>query len=241
MKFQSLILFLFLPCAVVLGQGHFRLQSAVGAIHVTVNGTPYLIDSTYSLIKTAFPAFDTLTILDPSRHEETAILCNFKADSFYTLIPACCASIDVAPSWKANSDSLRKWDDYERDFEKILALLMDKPRFTLKISNGSANDSIYGWYVDYACFPRFKVLDCKGWEYGVASKCFFWNNISTFAFFKSSMDYSQGLNSAGEVEDTFPDEEMELLGTITVRLFDNEDYVIDYDVETRDIRFKHLR
>lgn len=225
------VLIVFLVSSAAFGRGHFRVQSTVGKVQISVNGKVYPIDSNFTRIRTAYPEFDTLRIVEKSQMGSNPIVCNFKPDSSYSLIVACCSSLDIVPSRKANSDSLRIWlEEYEENVGRIQSLLLDHPQFTLRLKNGSFQDSIYGWYVDYACFPRFRMLDQSGWDYGAADKCFYWTNISTFAFFKSTEDYANDTDSLGVVHDVFPEDGVAVLDRITVRLFDDERFVLDYDV-----------
>ena len=227
-KQQLLTILTLLVGIITYGQNYFSLNSNIGKKTVVINGKNYTIDSTYSKIETAYPKFDTLLFKNDGWEDDHKIYCNFKPDSSYTFILACCGSTDIVPSWKANHDSLKTWD-----FNKCKSLLMDKPHITLKITNGSSKDSIYGWYSDYSCIPHFKILDKKGWKYGVPVKCFYWNNISPFIFFKSKEDYSKSRKEDGVIENEYPEEDYQKLGLIYLRLFDNKNYTISYDVITK--------
>lgn len=214
------------------GQNIFNINSNIGLKVITVNGNLYQIDSTYSNIKTNFPDFDTISFGTESRWQEMKILCNFKPDSSYTLVFACCSSTDIVPSWKANFDSLKIWD-YEINFDKIQSLLLDKPKITLKLLNGSVNDTIFGWNADYACFPKIIRVTDSPFLYGVPSKCFYWTNISQFEFFKSNKNLYNLKDENGFIEDVFPEENHEKLAYIYFRLFDDGYYTITYDLKLK--------
>ena len=250
MRFYLFLLVVILQTNQLYSVGQFRINSKLhDAVNIVVNGKEFTIDSTFTSVSGNYPKFDTLIIKIRDKGHNNRILCNFKKDSSYTIVYASCGNPDIIPSWKTNYDSLKIWsDDYENCSAKIQSYLSDRPSFTLKIINGSANDSIYGWYIDYACFPQFKILDEKGWNYGVPVKCFYWNNISSFMFFTSSEEYKKYIYHDGIVEDIYPDftfesetdkSNIEMLGIITVRLFDNEKYVISYDVKTKGISLSY--
>jgi hypothetical protein len=222
-------------CLKIYGQNYFRLNSAVDTVIVELNGKDYQIGETATKLKTNFPSFDTVRF--KNYNGKAPILCNFKPDSSYTLFSACCASVDIIPTWKTQIDSIKYWD-YEYEFDKIQKITMDRPFFTLKIINGTNRDSIYAWYEDAACFPSFKLIDKKGWKYGVPGKCFYWTNISSFVFFKSKMDYSKDKDKYGVVNDVFPDNTEEL-GRIVIRLFDNQRFIIMYDVKLKTVTLKY--
>ena len=244
MRILVFLLVFMLQANISSGSGVFRINSLFrGEISIRVNGKQYTIDSTFTSIPTAYPLFDTLIF--EIRDSNSIILCNFRKDSSYTIYHASCGNPDIIPSWKLDYDSLKIWNiDYDKYSLKIQNHLSDKPSFTLKIKNGTTKDSIYGWYMDYACFPQFKILDEKGWNYGVPVKCFYWNNISRFMFFTSSKNYKKYIYHDGIVEDIYPGftfesetdkPNIDVLGLITVRLFDDENYVITYDVKTKGI------
>lgn len=218
------------------GQRMFAMNSAVGSgLIVQVNGNSYELDSTFTPIKTHFPAFDTLVFHPDPSTESTEIICNFKADSSYSINYACCGSLDVVPSYKLDLDSLKIWD-YEMDAYKITRHLCDRPFISLVLENPQPTDTIYGWNADYACFPKFKRLSEIPWAYGVPDKCFYWTNINWFYFFTSEDDFTPDTNEFGEVEDVYPDTysgKEQTLGRINVRLFDGGRYIIRYNPITK--------
>lgn len=220
-------------------QKHFKINSSFGTESVNINGNIYTIDSTFTKIKTRYPKFDTLVFMNDGEANGRRVICNFMPDSSYSFIGACCGSTDIVPSWKAEYDSLKYWD-FEYDFEKIQGLLMDHPLFTLKVTNASAKDSIYGWYVDHSCVPTFMLLDENGRNYGEAIKCFYWNNISPFIFFQSTENYKSYMDTEGLVLDIYPAfEQIKILGEINVRLFDNKKYILHYDLTKKVVTLEY--
>lgn len=246
-----MLLFL-LSATLCVGKSYFRVNSRVGAKEIIVNGKLYHIDSTYTKIETLFPKFDRLSFKEDDFREDIKVYCNFKSDSSYTLIGACCGSTDIVSSWKARID-VSNWKivtdtSVYFDMEMAKAVLMDKPVITLKVINASLKDSIYGWYSDHSCFPSFKLLDDKGWKYGTPVKCFYWNNISPFVFFKSKQNFSASTKENGVVEGEFPDvsdvdspnnKNYQELGVIYIRLFDDESYNIIFDNKTQKVMLTH--
>jgi hypothetical protein len=232
---RSILMLIFTTCLHLFGQQYFHLNSALDTVIVELNGTIYQVGASGNRLSTNYPGFDTVRL--KRDYWTSPFLCNFKPDSSYTLFPACCASMDIIPAWKARVDSLKIWD-YELDFDKIQQLLMDKPVITLKIIHGTRKDRIYGWYADYACFPRFKLITRRGWKYGTPFKCFYWSNLSHFVFFTSKHNYQKSTHTSGVVEDVYP-EDVEELGAITVRLFDHQKFSIIYDVKLKNIRVQY--
>ncbi|MDG1332452.1 MAG: hypothetical protein P8P74_08985 [Crocinitomicaceae bacterium] len=226
-----LVFVLALPL-ISMGQSQFKLNSRTQkAVPISINGNEIIVDSSFINIETNYPAFDTLILLN----NPVAIICNFKPDSVYSFWYSCCGSIDIIPTWEM--DLIVK-NDLEYDENGYQQLTMDQTTFTLKVINNVANDSIYGWYSDHACFPQFKLLTYADWDYGSAQKCFYWNNISDFVFFTSNQTYYEHMNENGVIEDWFPypnDDEkviIEKVGSIRVRLFDNDPYAIVYDAQS---------
>lgn len=214
-------------------QNQFGIKSNVGdSLPIQVNGIMYYLDSTHTSIRTNFPAFDSL-VFPTQGGAKYPIICNFKPDSNYSVTPACCATLDVIPSYKIDNDSLKFWITEETNWGK--SYLMDLPRISFRITPPTS-DTIYGWYEDHACFPEFKMLSEQKWEYGVPSKCFYWTNISPLQFFKESTDFSEFTEEDGVVYDVFPDfDKAEFLGTIRVRLFDDQDFLVTYNSITKKI------
>lgn len=234
MRGKIIVIFLLIMNLNSFSQDHFNLNTVIGdSVEVTVNGTKIYLHSEYTNIKTNYPKFDTLFLSG-----KEPIICNFKPDTNYSVCGACCATLDVIPSSKLNCDSLKIWN-FEEDASKIQNQLMDRPFVSLRLSQ-STNDTIYGWYADYACMPKFKALTREKWEYGVPVKCFYWSNVSPFMFFKSIEDYTKGLRNNGEIEDEYPDyEKIEKLASINLRLFDNHRFILTYDIDTETILLEY--
>ena len=236
---KLIIVFIISLPTFLVGQNNFNLNSEVGdSLWVEVNGQKFCLTKEEINIRTHYPQFDTLRFISEASNSNDKIICNFKPDSSYSIAGACCASLDIIPSSKLKNDSLKIWfEEYETNFPKIQKLLLDKPFVSMKIGTENS-ETIYGWYVDLACFPQFKRLSTEKWEYGVPQKCFYWNNISPFIFFKSSVNYES--NENGVVEDIYPEnEEIEILAEIQVRLFDNERFILTYDPETKKVKLEY--
>lgn len=232
---------LLLP-ALTFGQKQFKIKSATGrSVTIKINSDTISFDSTYVTINTNYPAFDTFSFLAGGPNGPFPSICNFKADSAYSVIYACCGSLDIVPSWKMNVLKKNDWDYVDNEYQEML---MDRPKFTLKVTNAKSQDSIYGWYSDAACFPVFKLLSEKGWYYGSAIKCYYWNNFSDFVFFTSDGNYSNDLNENCEIEDVYAypneseEDNIQNLGRICVRLFDNDRYIITYDAESGEVKLE---
>lgn len=230
------ILIIFIP-TLLFGQNYFYLNSKTNdSVLVEVNGVSYVISEEPVRVKTKSPVFDTLVFKIEGPNSSDKIICNFKIDSLYSIAGACCATLDVFPAYKLKNDSLKVWD-YEEDFTKIQKLLMDKPYLSLKLKS-EEKDVIYGWHADMSCLPRFKSLSEQKWGYGIPQKCYYWSNISSFIFFKSKESYE--LNESGVVVGVYPNfDEIEVLGEIQVRLFDNERFVIEFDPKTQEIKLEY--
>ena len=236
---RLIIIFLLSFPTFLLGQHDFKLNSAVGdSLWVEINGLKFCLNKEPIDIKTNYPQFDTLRFLSESANSDVRIICNFKPDSSYSIAWACCACLDIIPASKLKHDSLKIWyEDYESNFSKIQKLLLDRPNISMRLEHEN-NDTIYGWYVDMACFPQFKRLSTDKWEYGVPQKCFYWNNISPFIFFTSSENYET--IDDGLIEDIYPEsEEIDLLAKITLRLFDNERFILIYNPGTKNVKLEY--
>ena len=221
-----------------MAQNRFQINSDVGdSLWIEINGKKYCLNSNFSQHRTNYPLFDTLSLISEGSNFDNLILCNFKPNSSYSISVACCGSLDVIPSSKLENDSLNIWN-YEENYSKIQQTLMDRPFISMRIAS-EVEDTIYGWYADMACFPKFKRLRIEKWEYGVPQKCFFWNNISPFFFFKSSSNYRDDIMENGVIEDIYPmysnDETIEILAEINLRLFDNERFILTYFPMTKSV------
>ena len=221
------------------GQKSFWLNSELGdSVWVEVNGQQFYLNNEPIRIRTQYPKFDTLRFLGAANKMTSKIICNFKPDSAYSIAEACCASVDIIPTSKLKNDSLKIWwDDYETYHPEIVKVIQDKPFISLRLLY-ETNDTIYGWYADLACFPQFKILSTEKWEYGVPEKCFYWNNMSHFVFFKSPEKYEP--NADGVIQDVYPEyAELEILGSIQIRLFDDERFVLVFDERTGKVRLEY--
>ena len=236
---RLIIIFIISFPTFLVGQSTFKLNSEVGdRLRLEINGRIFYLQEKPINISTNYPQFDTLVFLSEGSNSNDKIICNFKPDSSYSIASACCASLDIIPTSKLKNDSLKAWyEDYESNFSKIQKALLDRPHISLRLRSES-NDTIFGWYVDMACFPQFKKLDVEKWDYGAPEKCFYWNNISPFIFFRSSVHYES--NEKGIIEDVYPEyEEIEILGEIQVRLFDNNAFILTFDPETKKVKLEY--
>lgn len=202
-----------------------------------LNNMVYTIDSDVKKIPIRYPRFDTLQIIDKSWRTNIKIVCNFKPDSSYSFFINCCGMTDIAATWRFNH--IKPFDSTETE-EAMRHELLDRPYFIFKIKNGTRQDSIYAWYQDHACFPSFKLIDKTGWAYGVPQKCFYWNNISPLTFFKIDIAPLAYADETGVIKDIYPEDEdgYEHLGTLYVRIFDNDTYVVTYDGKTQKITMR---
>lgn len=232
MKITLLIASFFLFfCANGQNELAFELTSSWKFHQIVLNGDTVLIDSNRASLQTNYPVFDTLFM-----DGRGPILCNFKPDSSYTLILACCGTVDIVQTYKW--ESWKQVVDAHPDsiFEVLDAYpyLVDLPEISMQLTS-NVPDTIYGWYADYACFPTLKRMVSDHAAKIPIVKCYYWTNISTFEFFKSQEDYLKLADEAGEIEDAFREvgawsEEVDpLLGSLTVRLFDGGHYLITYD------------
>ncbi len=177
---QLLLGFLLFISSVVFGQETFHLRSNIGEQRVAFNGGKYEIDSVGVELETHYPGFDTVQFQIDERAGKF-VLCNFKPDSSYSLIGACCGSVDLTPSSRLENDSLSIWD-YELDFSKIQGVLLDRPTFSFKLTE-TISDTIWGWSSDASCFPKVYQMTTEALDYGSPVKCFFWSNINHLHFF----------------------------------------------------------
>ncbi len=201
------------------------LKSQVGKVELKLNGNVYTIDSSYTTVKINYPKFDSVVLIS-NHHNE--FLANFQPDSTYTIVLACCNSLDVVASYRADNDSLKYWD-VETEHHKIQRVLLNSPKISLQLTE-NRKDSIFVWLADAACFPRLNRLSTKKWNYGIPEKCFFWNNITTFQFYKNEPNYPNfELGDKDTGFEFFPNEEREVLTSISFRLFDDKSYLITYD------------
>jgi hypothetical protein len=239
MTHKLIIIFIISLPTFLVGQNDFNLNSEVGdSLWVEINGQKFSLGKEPIHIRTHYPQFDTLRFISEASNANDKIICNFKPDSSYSIAGACCASLDIIPSSKFKNDSLEIWfEDYESNFTKIQKTLLDRPKISMRIET-EYKETIYGWYVDMACFPQFKGLNTEKWEYGVPQKCFYWNNISPFIFFTSTIDYES--NENGIIEDVYPEyDEIEILGEIQVRLFDDDHFTLTFDPETKKVKLEY--
>ena len=237
-KISYLLLFLLISFIGV-GQNSFKINSPLAdTVYISINGTKYLVDSNFQTIQTNFPDFDTLVFIDNGAR---SIIANFKSDSLYSIFYACCANYDIVPAPRLEKLLRMNWD-YEENFNEIQELMLDKPRISFKVKNQTDVDFVYAWYVDYACFPRFKLIDDVGWNYGTPEKCFYWSNISSFEFFTTYAYLEDIKDENGVVHDYFPVEydDFKSLNSIHTRLFDNNEYLIEYDLNTGAIKLDYF-
>tara|TARA_B100000780_G_scaffold259592_1_gene210754 strand:+ start:1942 stop:2616 length:675 start_codon:yes stop_codon:yes gene_type:complete len=219
----------------IYGQEQFELKSKIGLQNVSVNGVDYMVDSIGKKISTNYPEFDTLTFKSDSQNLDSPIICNFKPDTTYILSMACCGSFDIIPMSKYNCDSLKYWD-FEKDFDKIQNQFMDKPFISIK-TEGNSNDTIYAWHADAACETEHHVLGKELWRLGVPPKCFYWNNITAVVFFKKST-----INNTPQEEETaklLGFDNIEILTSITFRLFDDQRFVLILNEDTQNVKIKY--
>jgi len=148
---------------------------------------------------------------------------------------ACCGSNDIIPTSKLHNDSLKYWD-YEKDFDKIQNQVWDKPFISIR-TKSSPQDSIYAWHADVACGTEHKVISTELWRLGVPPKCFYWNNITYIVFFKKS----EGNRTLKEEQTSefLGFKNIEILASISFRLFDNERFVIIFDEENKTVKLEY--
>lgn len=221
-----------------IAQTTFRLASSWSEHEITVNGQVYTIDSVGITIETHYPGFDTLVLPFSSN---IPILCNFKPNREYLIVPACCATLDVVPKEKEQQlVQSGGWleDDYE-DMSRIQDYLMDQPTFSVGLTR-PASDSIFFWSADYACEPKIVPVTETPVNYGSVYKCFYWSNITFLQFYSSFEPREFMTGTDGLRYDYLPNfEEIEDRGTIAVRLFDDHHFNVELNSETCEIYLRY--
>ena len=216
-------------------QNKFLLISSVGFVTVKINGRQYYIDSVGTKIPTNYPKFDTLVFRSEYSESNYPIICNFKPDTNYSIIGACCGSLDIVPSSKLDCDSLQYWG-WPEDIEKIKNQLMDKPFISLRTKK-NPKDSIYAWHEDASCMTEHKAINTQLWRLGVPPKCSYWTNITTIMFFKT--DNKLPVHEQSDLEEFLDIKNIVELTSISFRLFDNERFMIIYDVKNNKATLKY--
>jgi hypothetical protein len=212
-------------------QKDFTIYSPIGTQALQINGEKYTIDSIGIIIRTNYPRFDTLVFLTDASNIGIPIVCNFKPDSVYSLSVACCGSFDIIQTSKLKNDSLKFWD-YEKDFDRIQHLLMDKPFVSIRTKH-TTQDSIYAWHADAACETQHKIINYKLWRLGVPPKCFYWNNITTIQFFIT--DKKMQSHDMTNLEEFLGIKNIIELNSISFRLFSNERFIVVFDKKNNNV------
>lgn len=228
MKVISIILVLYLSPFLSNGQNFFELKSEVGLKTIKINGKEYNIESSKQLVKTNFPDFDTLYF-----DSEEPIICNFKPDSSYSLIMACCGSTDIVSSYKYEITKSMNFES-EKDIEEIKSVLLDQPYLFINTIN-NFTDSIYAWNSDAACQPVFNKLDKEFWKMGQPPKCYYWSNINYILFFQKDTKYSSINDKDDDIESLLEIDGVHRLKYIAIRFFDNEHFEITFDKSINEI------
>lgn len=216
-------------------QNDFILNSDIDFTTVKINGKQYQVDSGGIEIKTNYPRFDTLTFLENAANVNIPIICNFKPDTVYSIILSCCGSFDIIPTSKLKYDSLFHWD-FGIDVDKIQNKLMDKPFISIRTID-NPKDSIYAWQVDYASSPHPKQINSTLWRLGIPHKGAYWSNITKIEFFKTKVNTIQLENS--DMEEFLQIKNIQVLSSISFRLFDNERFVIIFDEKSNSITLEY--
>jgi len=216
-------------------KGKFSLNSPHGVQTVIINGKHYSIDSIGKKIPTNYPRFDTLSFQYEDHDSNFPVICNFKPDTSYCLIGACCGSIDIVPASKLKSDSLKHWS-WPEDLEKIKGQLMDKPFISVRTKK-SPKDSIYAWHEDASCITANSMINTQLWRLGVPPKCAYWNNITTILFFRT--DNKLPVHEETDLEEFLSIKNIVELSSISFRLFDDERFVIIYDEAKNEATLKY--
>lgn len=219
-------------------QSTFHLSCDWLDVEVLINGKVYAIDSMGADIETNYPGFDTLNFLNRGDQD---IVCNFKPNRSYVVSGACCGSLDILPieKKKALLDHYEQIEDIEAEMSNIKEYTLDFPTFSFKLTKNS-NDSIFFWSADYACQPRIIHSTNEIQEYGSASKCFYWSNITFLQFYETDDPREFTYGEDGMRYDYLPDfQEVEDRGTIAVRLFDDHHFLVTLNVDTGEIYLRY--
>ncbi|MBL0317235.1 MAG: hypothetical protein IPP69_16295 [Flavobacteriales bacterium] len=246
-RITIIILILMTYCSTVQGKTKsFRIYSTMGSLSVKINGVQQTVEGEEVQFQTHYPQLDSLYFVeDDPTIKRDYVLCNFKPDSIYVFFQNCCGSVDITKlSLYEQLTKIPSPDESQEAHEQYLAvqqlILQDRPEITLRIKNSNDQDTIYGMYIDQACFPTFSRMTKKGWNMGSPQKCFYWNNISSFIFFTSASNYGLSANKAGEIQDIYPSEKDTILQQVDLRIFDDEKVEITYDAKRDSIRVRRF-
>lgn len=245
MKTLFFLAFIFMYTPAQSQQGvTFQLNSSWNVHTVVLNGDSLHIDSNFQTLPTRYPAFDTLYL-----DGWGPVLCNFKPDSSYTLIIACCGTVDIIQTSKWNQwrQVLNAHPDSLFDVLDVQPYLIDHASYYMQLE-GTTTDTVYGWYADYSCYPTIQRVSSVEPTFVPVEKCFYWSNINVFEFFTSDKDYLEYALDDGSIPDIFRETgewdtkegEDPLLGSIVVRLFDDGRFLIRFNLQTEKVTLERL-
>lgn len=246
MRFFTILSFVFIANVAFGKTKSFRIYSTMGSLHVKINGIQQTVENEEVKFHTHFPQLDTIYWMGvEGTKDQGYVLCNFKPDSIYVFFQNCCGSVDITKlSLYEQLSKIPSPDESQEAYDQYLAaqqlILQDSPEITLRIKNSNDHDTIYGMYIDQACFPTFSRMTKKGWNMGSPQKCFYWNNVSSFIFFTSTSNYGMSANKAGEIHDIYPSEKDTILQQVDLRIFDDEKVEITYDAKRDSIRVRRF-
>ena len=234
MKLLKFNVVLLLMVIAVQAKPTFKLNSYVDAVSIQVNGVDYPLDTFYINIPTRYPDFDTIRFKGEIGNSRSAIYCNFKPDSSYSIAMACCGHVDIFQTYKLQALSLSTWDA-EKESDKIRALLRDRPFISIKTKH-KTSQPLFAWQSDASCETLQDTISKKRWDMGVFQKCFFWNNISTIMIYSIHPDTNYHENAF--VESLMQQQNVVALNWFSFRLFDDQHYLIIYNERKKTFKLK---
>ncbi|MEZ4842956.1 MAG: hypothetical protein R3A43_01755 [Bacteroidia bacterium] len=221
---------LFIPIC-TWAQHTFRVNSVAGQQIIWVNSEAYLTDSASIEIATNYPDFDTLVL----PLTKIKILVNFKPDSSYSIVPACCAEHDIIPKSKVQQHFIFNFDTAEHTINDLHAT-MDKPFISIRTST-KTDDTIYAWHADWACLTQQSALDTVPWRLGVPTKCFYWSNTTAILFFK--IDNRMPIHEKTDLEVFLGRTNLVELTTIHFRLFDDQRFILTFEEKSNTAKLEY--
>lgn len=227
-------------------QNTFHLRSSIGTQKAIVNEKMVEIDSVGISIETHYPGFDSIQFLREYRDTAHFVLCNFKPDSSYVLIGACCGSTDITTSSKLEQVENKLLANrvhldtagFEAELFMAQEILWDRPTFTFRLTE-TLEDTVWGWSSDAACFSLVFPITEEPLNYGTPEKCFYWTNINHLHFFKQK---NLGSWIGGDGVEYYNWPEFETATTVAsqaVRFFDDHHFLVTVNPKTEELYIRY--
>lgn len=198
----------------------------LGGYRIRINDVALELWDTLA-IRSHYPALDTIYYSYGNDSMNHIIISRFSPGKSYSVVVACCATLDFVETEKADR-YMGLMSDFDSNASIIQQEFLDNVQVRFALAPGETHENLFGVFAEWSGFPFGIKLDKKISSYYSPAKGFFWRNVTEVWIVKhQGKDRALVRGDKRKAEDFWP-EKSDMLASLQYRFFDNTKVILEY-------------